>query len=73
MLTKNTFLVLQDSSPVKKKVVKEFTRARSTGSLNRDNSQSPTRHMEVENSYILETREKSRIPLFDRPLSRDRS
>ena len=73
LTTKNTYLVLEDSSPVKKKVIKEFTRARSTGSLNRENSQSPTRHMKVENSHILETREKSRIPLLDRPLSRDHS
>ena len=74
LVTENIYSVLEEhSSPAKKKVVRESAEARSSGSTSRDHSRSPDRQMEVDNSKMLESREKTRIPHLDRKLYRSRS
>ena len=70
--TANSFSVLEESSPVKKKASKESAVATTSGFPNRAKSHSPNRQMEVDKPQTLE-QEKTRIPQLDRKLHRGQS
>ena len=69
--TKNIYDVLEETPPAKKKTSKEppVTLDKS----NRDKSQPPNRHMEIDNPQIPGIQEKTRIPVLDRKLTRDKN
>ena len=73
--TKNIYSVLEESSPAKKKASNESPVAIPSGTLNRnrDKSQSPNRHMEVESPQIPRMQEKTRIPFLNRKTSRNKN
>ena len=71
--TANTFSLLEESSPAKKKASKESAVATTSALTTRAKSHSPNRQMEVDKPQSLETQEKTRIPQLDRKLHRDKN